>query len=137
MRIWFLANLIILLGLLGQTQELSSSESCEYSKADLVLLALCMDDKVLEIDSIRLRVQNQVLARIEVKYSANNPERASLLRKKIENSITVWQGFRYSYCDLETIHIVSREDRYEYVQECVTALTKSRIEELRLLQLNI
>lgn len=110
--------------------------SCELAM-DPVLLILCLDDDLKDIEGLRSRIQNQVFSRIDLKYAKKDPSRAKLLKGKLENSAHTWDKYRLSYCDMETIHITEEENRSEFIKECLLSLSKKRVEDLRLLQLNI
>lgn len=111
-------------------------EGCQY-EADSVLLVICIDEEIRELDMLRSHIQNQIFSRIEFKYAKKLPDKTKALRSKLENSIIIWDKYRTSYCDLETINITDEQDRLSFIQDCLVNLTKTRIEDLRLLQINI
>lgn len=102
-----------------------------------VTLILCLDDDVKDIEELRTRIQNQVFNRIEIKYSKNDPKRAKFLKQKLNYSVQAWDKYRISYCDMETIHIRESDNRPEFIKECLLSVGKKRVEDLRLLQINI
>lgn len=104
---------------------------------DTVPFILCMDDDVREFENLKNFVMNRIYGRIELKYAKKDPVRAKTLKAKVENYAKAWEGYRLSYCDLESIHIPDEDNHSQFVKDCLMSLTKSRIEELRLLQINI
>jgi uncharacterized protein YecT (DUF1311 family) len=104
---------------------------------ELVSLVLCVDDEVRDLDELRARVQIQVLEKVKTRYSKAEPVKAKRIKEKILISDVNWKKYRDSYCDLESIYVTENDERGMYIQQCLVALTKSRIEELRVLQINI
>jgi uncharacterized protein YecT (DUF1311 family) len=137
MRLIVAAILLFMLNLNQQAkaQEIQAPQ-CQEG-LDTVPLILCMDDDVREFEDLKNFVMDRILARIELKYAKNDPARAKTLKEKVENYSKSWDGYRLSYCDLESIHITDEDNRSQFVKDCLMSLTKSRIEELRLLQINI
>lgn len=118
--------------------ESNDLEDCQAGDPDAVVeFVTCLDDQVRELDELALRIQNRVLARIDIKYLPSNSEKAKRLRSKFQDSISIWYRYRSSFCDLESVHVIDEDERLGFIKECLISLTKSRIEELRLLQLHI
>lgn len=114
----------------------ASSARCEMT-LEPVSLILCMDDEIKDIEQLGERIQNRIFARINIKYSKKEPNRAKVLKAKLANSAQIWNKYRLSYCDMETIQISDEDNRSEFIKQCLLSLSKKRVEDLRLLQLNI
>ncbi len=133
-----LSVIVLLLLFLSKFQALadSNSEQCEITR-DPVMLIICLDDEVKDIEQLRVRIQNRIFERINIKYAKKEKGRAKLLKAKLENSAQTWNKYRLSYCDMETIHITEEDNRNEFIKQCLLSLSKKRVEDLRLLQINI
>lgn len=113
-----------------------NAPQCEMM-TEPVSLILCLDDEIKDIEQLRRRIQNRIFERISFKYAKKEPNRAKILSAKLENSILTWDKYRLSYCDMETIQISEEDNRSEFIKQCLLSLSKKRVEDLRLLQLNI
>ncbi|MBL7546179.1 MAG: DUF1311 domain-containing protein [Bdellovibrionaceae bacterium] len=110
---------------------------CTLANMEIVPLVICIDDEVRELDQIKERIQARIFLRIEYKYAKNDPKRAKILKAKIETSIKIWEAYRSSYCDMESVYLENDSSRGEFIKQCLVTITKMRIEDLRLLQINI
>jgi uncharacterized protein YecT (DUF1311 family) len=134
-------SVILGLLLLGSTIALGDTgarvvPNCS-STQELVPLVFCVDDEVRDLEELRARVQIQLLEKVKIRYSKAEPLKAKRIKEKILKSDVNWKKYRDSYCDLESIYVTENDERGMYIQQCLVALTKSRIEELRVLQINI
>lgn len=134
MRLILAGFLLLMLNQQAMAQEIQAP-TCQG--IDTVPLILCMDDDVKEFEDLKNFVMERIYGRIELKYAEKDPVRAKTVKEKVENYAKSWEGYRLSYCDLESIHITDEDNRSQSVKDCLMSLTKSRIEELRLLQINI
>lgn len=135
MRLIVAGILLVMLNQQVMAQE-NQAPQCQEGM-DTVPLILCMDDDVREFEDLKNFVMNRIYGRIELKYAKKDSARAKTLKEKVENYAKSWEDYRLSYCDLESIHITDEDNRSQFIKDCLMSLTKSRIEELRLLQINI
>lgn len=126
-----------LLLILNQAAYAADEENLCVPGVESVQWVLCIEDSVKEVDQLKTRIQDRIYKKIDLKYGAKNPARAKVLKWKTKNSSDIWEKYRLSYCDMESIHIEEEENRGEFIKECLLSITNTRIEELRLLQLNI
>lgn len=129
------AVIYLLFGLFAQADV--GMGQCNDSLESVVQLTVCMDDDIRDLEHLRVRVQNIVYSRIDIKYGKKDAARAKFLKGKLDVSISVWDQYRASYCELESISIAEEDDQAGFVKQCVMSLTKTRIEELRILQISI
>lgn len=130
---WLLFSFLVLF--LNQSHAEGGEAICEYSQ-EPVQWIICVDDDVQTLDQLKNHVQGRIYDRIEWKYK-KDLDRAKMLKEKLDKSISIWDKYRHSYCDMESIYIRDEDERSDFIKQCLLSITKTRIEELRLLQINI
>tara|TARA_B110001454_G_scaffold16145_2_gene14595 strand:+ start:4340 stop:4744 length:405 start_codon:yes stop_codon:yes gene_type:complete len=123
--------------ILSQVQAKTAQLPQCTAKMETVSMILCMDDDIKEFEDLKDFVMTRIYSRIEFKYAKKDPARAKNLKAKINKYAKSWESYRTSYCDLESIHVSDEDTRAQLIKDCLISITKSRIEELRLLQINI
>jgi uncharacterized protein YecT (DUF1311 family) len=123
--------------MLSQAKAQDNPQPQCQEEMDVVPFVLCVDDDIREFEDLKNFVMFRIYRRIELKYAKKEPARAKTLKTKVENYAKSWESYRLSYCDLESIHVTDEDNRSQFVKDCLMSVTKTRIEELRLLQINI
>ncbi len=98
---------------------------------------LCMDTEASDLDAVNNRVYKNLMAELESRYKTKDPKRLAILKAKINNSVYAWIAYRDSACEIETIHIENEDEKNQYYKDCLLAMLRNRIEELRVLQITL
>lgn len=127
-----------IIGLCFEVLAVSNEGNCSSGDSNSIIsLTICLDDDLKELEQLRARIEQNVLNRIDVRYGKKDATRAKHLKLRFENSTRVWYQYRYSYCEMESISVNIEDNQAEFVKQCLVSLSRSRIEDLRLMQISI